>query len=219
MNFHISALDFGIDQGGVDEDLTAGHHIVYELLQGGQVHGDEYIGVGNDGAADRHVGQDHAAVGGAAAHFGAIGGKPRDLLVLNFSVTYEEWGEAKTVSGVFVCEYAGRSFTLEGGDFRRSWEGHVEGVENLHETFYATVCIGETDDGGEILLNLGVFAAHFMGEPDFADSVIEPSLYIVHSSEDNLSSEFSDAPEELEGVYGLKIIDYHYDEPIENTFK
>ena len=32
----------------------------------------------------------------------------------NFSVTYEEWGEAKTVSGVFVCEYAGRSFTLEG---------------------------------------------------------------------------------------------------------
>ena len=136
----------------------------------------------------------------------------------NFSVTYEERGEAKTVSGVFVCEYAGRSFTLEGGDFRRSWEGHVEGVENLHDTFYATVCVGETDDGGEILLDLGVFAAYFMGEPGFADSVIEPSLYIVHSSEDNLSSESSGTPEEIEELYGLKIIEYHYDAPVENSF-
>ena len=136
----------------------------------------------------------------------------------NFSVTYEERGEAKTVSGVFVCEYAGRSFTLEGGDFRRSWEGHVEGVENLHDTFFATVCVGETDDGGEILLDLGVFAAYFMGEPGFADSVIEPSLYIVHSSEDNLSSESSGTPEEIEELYGLKIIEYHYDAPVENSF-
>ena len=136
----------------------------------------------------------------------------------NFSITYEEWGETKTVSGVFVCEYAGRSFTLEGGDLTREWKGYVEGVENLHDTFYATVRVGETDDGGEILLNLGVFAAYFMGESDFADSVIEPSLLIVYSSEDNLSSEFSDDPEELEGVYGLKIIDYHYDEPIKNSF-
>jgi hypothetical protein len=57
-----------------------------------------------------------------------------------------------------------------------------------------------------------------MGEPDFADAIIEPSLFIVHSSEDNLSSETSDDPEEIEGVYGLKIIDYHYDAPIENSF-
>ena len=136
----------------------------------------------------------------------------------NFSVTYEEWGEAKTVSGVFVCEYAGRSFTLEGGDFTRDWEGSVEGVENLHDTFFATVRVGETNDGGEILLNLGVFAAHFMGEPDFADSVIEPSLYIAYSSEDNLACETSDDPEVIQGVYGLKIIDYHYDKPIKNSF-
>lgn len=81
----------------------------------------------------------------------------------NFSITYEEWGEAKTVSGVFVCEYAGRSFTLEGGDFTRDWEGSVEGVENLHDTFYATVRVGETNDGGEILLNLGVFCSLLHG--------------------------------------------------------
>ncbi|MBE7083371.1 MAG: hypothetical protein E7373_02055 [Clostridiales bacterium] len=136
----------------------------------------------------------------------------------NFSINYEEWGDVKTVSGVFVCKYAGRSFTLEGGGFTREYEGHVEGVENLHETFYATVCVGETDDGGEILLSLGVFAAHFMGEPDFADSVIEPYLYIAYSSEDNLSCEMSDDPEVIQGVYGLKIIDYHYDKPIKNSF-
>ena len=80
------------------------------------------------------------------------------------------------------------------------------------------VCVGETDDGGEILLDLGVFAAYFMGEPGFADSVIEPSLYIVHSADDNLSSEFSGTPEEIEELYGLKIIEYHYDAPVENSF-
>lgn len=107
---------------------------------------------------------------------------------------------------------------LRVGDFTRDREGSVEGVENLHGTFYATVRVGETNDGGEILLNLGVFAAYFMGEPGFADSVIEPSLYIVHSTDDNLSSESSGTPEEIEELYGLKIVEYHYDAPVENSF-
>ena len=53
----------------------------------------------------------------------------------NFSVTYEEWGETKTVSGVFVCKYAGRSFILEGGRFTRDWEGHVEGIDHADEIY------------------------------------------------------------------------------------
>lgn len=136
----------------------------------------------------------------------------------NFSITYEQWGEAKTISGVFVCKYAGQSFTLEGANFTRSWEGHIEGVENLHDTYYATVCLHNTDDGGEVLLNFGVFASHFMGEPDFADSVIEPELFVVYTDEDNLGAASWGDEDEIEKLYGLKIVDYHYDAPIKNSF-
>ena len=136
----------------------------------------------------------------------------------NFSVTYEQWGEPKTISGVFVCEYAGRSFTLEGGNFTRDWSGHVEGVENLHETIYATVFVCETDDGGEILLDLALSAAYFMGEPHLEDSVTEPGLCVVYFSEDNLTSEQTSDAEEIEALYGIKIVDYQYDAPIENSF-
>lgn len=137
----------------------------------------------------------------------------------NFSITYEQWGEAKTVSGVYVCEYAGRSFTLEGGDFTRDWTGHIEGVENLHETFNAAVCLHTTDDGGEVLLDLSLSAAYFMGEPYLADAVIEPVLFLVYSSEDNLSSTQSGDKDEILELYGLEIVDYQYDPPIENSFE
>jgi hypothetical protein len=137
----------------------------------------------------------------------------------NFSVTYEQRGEVKTISGVFVCEFTGYDFTLEGGEFVRTWDGHIEGVENLHDTYYATVSVYEPEDGGEVLLNLGVFAAHFMGEPDFAESVIEPEIFVVYTSEDNLTAESWSDDAKIEDLYGIKIIDYYYDPPIENSFK
>lgn len=136
----------------------------------------------------------------------------------NFSITYEHSGEQKTIDGVFVCEFSGYDFTLEGGNFTRCWDGYIEGVENLHDTYYATTCLQKTKDGGEILLNFGVFASHFMGEPDFADSVIEPSIFIEYSNEDNTTSESGGGSEEAENLYGYKIVDYHYDAPVENTF-
>ena len=135
----------------------------------------------------------------------------------DFSITYEEWGETKTVSGVFVCKYAGRSFTLEGGDFTRSWKGHFEGIE-LTDEYNAAVLIKTTDDGGKIFLDLSLSAAHMMGEPYLADTVIEPSFFLVYSNEDNTSSWFGGDANDVEEKYGLKIVDYQYDPPIENSF-
>jgi hypothetical protein len=80
------------------------------------------------------------------------------------------------------------------------------------------VCVYTTDDGGEILLDLSLSAAHFMGEPHLDNPVIEPGFYLVYSSEDNLTAEYSAGNEEIEELYGLKIVDYHYDAPIENSF-
>lgn len=136
----------------------------------------------------------------------------------NFSITYEQWGEAKTISGVFVCKYAGRSFTLEGGDFTREWEGHIEGIEGADEIYNSAVLICTTEDGGEIFLSFGLSAAQMMGEPYLADSEIKPCLFLVYPNEDHTSSEYGGGDEEIEELYGLKIISYEYDAPIENTF-
>ena len=136
----------------------------------------------------------------------------------NFSVTYEHWGERKTLSGVFVCEYTGRSFSVEGGDFTRNWEGKIEGIEHAGEIYNFAVLIYETDDGGEIFLDFSLTAAHMMGEPYLADAVIEPCLFLEYSNEDRTSSYIGGGPEEIEELYGLKIVEYQYDDPIQNTF-
>ena len=136
----------------------------------------------------------------------------------NFFVTYEQGGETKTLSGVYVCKFAGYDFTLEGGDFVRTWDSHVEGIEHADEIFNNAVLIYETDDGGEIFLSFGLIAPHMMGEPDFADSVMEPSLFLVYSNEDHTTSEHGGWDEEIEALYGIKVVDYQYDEPIKNSF-
>lgn len=136
----------------------------------------------------------------------------------DFSVTYEHWGEVKTISGVYVCKYAGRSFTLEGGDFTRDWEGHIEGIEHAEEIYNSAVLIYTTDDGGEIFLDFDLSAAHMMGESYLADAVIEPTFFLVYSNADNTSSESGGDANDIEERYGLKIVDYQYDEPIVNSF-
>ena len=136
----------------------------------------------------------------------------------NFSVTYEHWGEVKTLSGVFVCRYAGRTFSLEGGDFTRSWEGHIEGIEHAGEIYNSAVLICTTDDGGEIFLDFSLSAPHMMGEPYLADAVIEPSFFHEYSNEDRTSSQSGADAQEIEELYGLRIIEYKYDEPIKNSY-
>ena len=136
----------------------------------------------------------------------------------NFSVTYEHWGETKTVSGVFVCKYAGRSLTLEGGDFTRNWEGHIEGLEIDEGIYNYAVLISETDDGGKVYMDFSLSAAHMMGEPYLADAVIEPGFFYERSNEDRTVVETSADAEEIETLYGLKIVGYQYDAPIENSF-
>ena len=136
----------------------------------------------------------------------------------NFSVTYEHFGEITTVSGVYVCKYAGVSFTLEGGAFTRDWEGHIEGIEHAEEIYNSAVLICKTEDGGEIFLDFDLGAAHMMGEPHLEEWVIEPGFFLEYSNEDRTSSTSGGGSEEVEELYGYKIIDYQYDAPIENTF-
>ena len=136
----------------------------------------------------------------------------------NFSVTYEHLGERETISGVFVCKYTGLSWSIEGGDFTRGWEGHIEGIEHAGEVYNSAVLICKTDDGGDLYLDFSLGAAHMMGEPHLADAVIEPAFFHEYSNEDHTSSSSGASTEEIEELFGYKIVDYQYDPPIQNSF-
>ena len=62
----------------VDKHAAAGEHAGLELLQGGLVERDQLTGGVEYRRANRFVGEDHRAVGSAAAHFRTIGGSPSD---------------------------------------------------------------------------------------------------------------------------------------------
>ena len=134
----------------------------------------------------------------------------------NFSVTYEERGELKTITGVYVCEYAGLSWTLEGGDFTRGWDGHVEGNDTGEAAHFK---IGTTGDGGDILISLGGSADYFMGDHGMGDDYApEPGVYVEYTDETNTSAEVISDAAQIEELYGIKIVSYEYDEPIKNSF-
>ena len=57
-----------------------------------------------------------------------------------------------------------------------------------------------------------------MGEPYLADAVIEPAFFHEYSNEDHTMSQLGADLSEIEELYGLKIVSYKYDEPIQNSF-
>ena len=129
----------------------------------------------------------------------------------NFSVTYEFNGEIKTVSGVYVCEYEGTDWALDGG-YYREWNGYIKGgeMEDLIE-------IGTTKDGGKVSLNLAFYPEYFMDDPLTGGKDV-PVPYISVAITDGEGMSILYDPEDVEAYCGAKIIDYEYDAPIENSF-
>ena len=133
----------------------------------------------------------------------------------DFSITYELNGEVKTFSAVYVCEFDGTSWSIEGGDFSRDWKAWTEG--DYEGDDYSAV-IGQTEDGGDIILFFGVYAAYFMGDSTGDRGKPEPSLYIAYVENDGEEVTLVNDPDEVAEVYGAKIVSYEYAEPVENTF-
>ena len=129
----------------------------------------------------------------------------------NFSVDYEINGEVKTYAGVYVCKYVGAYKTLVGKGV--DWEGYIEnndenGIIPIH-----------TNEDGVIYIDLYFVPEYFMGDPDaILYDVPAPALYMVYHSDDPEELEITSEEEVIAG-YGVKIIDYEYAKPIENTFE
>ena len=132
----------------------------------------------------------------------------------DFSITYELNGEEKTFSAVYVCEFAGTSWTLDGG-YGRDWNAHTEG--DYEGDDYSAV-IGKTDDGGDVILFFGIYPEYFMGDSADDRGAPEPSVYIAYPEDENGASGLVNIPEEVYEKYGARIISSEYDQPIENTF-
>ena len=129
----------------------------------------------------------------------------------HFSVTYEFNGEIKTISGIYVCEYDGVDWVLDGG-FHREWKGYIK--DNTTED---VIRLATAEDGGEIDLNLGFDPSHFMGDSHWGnEEPFTPMLTVKLVGEVGLY--FENDPDVIAETYGAKIISYEYDEPIENEF-
>ena len=131
----------------------------------------------------------------------------------NYSVTYRYGGETKTVSGVYVCEYADLSWALDGG-YHRTWSGYIKGG-----TADDHVSIGTTDSGGEIILVLNLVPDYFMGDYNLAlyEDIPKPYIAIHQHTEDGGFSVIYDV-DEIEQLCGARLISYRYDAPIVNAF-
>ena len=133
----------------------------------------------------------------------------------NVNITYEQDGEVKTLSGVYVCKYRGIEWTIA-GNFYRKWKGTFKG-----EIKDEIVDICTTDDGGVVTLTFGFYPEYFMGDPEFAEHAPNVGLsliyYGIREKNHTTYDAIYDDPEYI-ASYGVKLIDVEYDEPIENSF-
>ena len=126
----------------------------------------------------------------------------------NITVNYEHNGENKTVSGVYVCEYDGVNWWDINADPYANWKESYEG--DIHDGGIIPIC--NTDDGGKIFISLLMYPEYFMGDPEGADRtpIIRVELWYPDEQIDDV---------ERIAELGVRLINYEYDDPIENTFK
>lgn len=125
----------------------------------------------------------------------------------NVSVTYEQDGEVKVASAVYICEYKGVAWTAEGHPYvawKESFKGDIKDG--------GVLSIGNTEDGGEILISLLMYPEYFMGDPDYVDftPLVRAEIFYDDRQIDDV---------DLISEYGVKLIGCEYDEPIENSFE
>ena len=139
----------------------------------------------------------------------------------DFSVTYEVNGEEKTISGVYVCKFVKATASMNG--LYREWDGYIEGSDIADENRYEIL----KNEDGVIYLDIGLDPMYLMSDPFYSpgmshaevDGVPTASFMIVYH--DEISQEmggFSVDPALLES-YGVKIISYEYDAPLDNIYE
>ena len=130
----------------------------------------------------------------------------------SFSVTYEINGEEETVSGVYVCKFVKATAFIDG--WWREWDTYIE-VGELEEEIELL-----TNDDDVIKLDLGLEPFYFMSDPFYDGNSPKPMFFILYNkSKQEETGLWGTYDLEVLESYGVKIINYEYDAPIENIYK
>jgi hypothetical protein len=126
----------------------------------------------------------------------------------NVTVTYEQDGEIKKASAVYVCEYDGILWYNINGEPCVNWKESFEG--DIKDGGVLPIC--NTDDGGELYISFLMYPEYFMGDPEYSDFTPLVRAEILYE-DDQIED-----PEVI-AEYGVRLISVEYDEPIKNTYK
>ena len=138
----------------------------------------------------------------------------------NFSVTYEIGGGVETISGVYVCKFKEAGLWLDGSYVE--WDSYIEDRElaTRPPENNENIIIVETNDEGTIFLDLCLNAGYFMSEPSWKDRECTPYFYIKYNEAAvEEKGTYGSENTEVLASYGVKLISYAYDAPIENIYK
>ena len=139
----------------------------------------------------------------------------------NFSVTYEVDGEVTTISSVYVCEFQESGMLMDG--WYITWNAYVEDseIEALFndESYYGGILIS-TNEYGKVYLDLSLYASYLMAEPGSEHREYKPSIFIQYNEETaEILNTYGESDPAILESYGVKLISYECDAPIENTYK
>ena len=139
----------------------------------------------------------------------------------NFSITYAVDEEEKTIASAFVCEFVEAGRRLDG--YYITWESYIEDseIEALFPEYDYGCIIVQTNEDGTIYLDLSLYAEYFMSEPAYKDTrVFKPYLFIRYNevAAEEKGTYGDDTPEVI-ASYGVRLVRYECDEPIENSYK
>ena len=130
----------------------------------------------------------------------------------NFTLTCEIEGEVRELSDTLVCEFDGYSID-EGRGKTRKWKKYYKS-----EPKDDRILLHQIDDTLFITLGVGV-ARYFMSDPDFDYGVPENPYISVYDSATGYYLGGTQEEKELLEQCGFKIVSWHCDPPIKNTFK
>ena len=135
-----------------------------------------------------------------------------------FSITYEYEGETKTLSGVLKCEFSSSSTILT--YHNRYWNEEIvyDNPENVEYPF-----ILKQDEKSRLEVHENMSAGYFMGDPLYKDYYegygydgVAPRIS-YYDYKNDMFLEDANQNEILESI-DFEIIDFTYEEPIENSF-
>lgn len=126
-----------------------------------------------------------------------------------FTITYCYDGETKTISDIFVVEYAPDAKYI--GEDAMGWYGYIKDHDRMEPDYYRVAEL----EHQLFAINTNLEPGYLMGDPKYADSECVPCL--TYHSFDGIEETTVTDPEELKEL-GFYLVSWEYPQPIENQF-